>query len=143
MYCKNTSFLSICQICSCRLPPNISSSFSVIPMPQHHTSSGVMERTRLRPPHSYVVIMHNDDETTMDFVVNMLMQIFRLTHNESMKVMLKVHKEGQCEVKTYRSIWLEPLCAVPNEPPKPKVFRLISASNLLLKTNPQSVIRLL
>ena len=47
-----------------------------------------MERTRLRPPHSYVVIMHNDDETTMDFVVNVLMQIFRLTHNESLKVML-------------------------------------------------------
>lgn len=73
-------------------------------MPQYHTSSGVMERTRLRPPHSYVVIMHNDDETTMDFVVNVLMQIFRLTHNESMKVMLKVHKEGQCEVKIYRSL---------------------------------------
>ena len=67
-------------------------------MPQHHTSSGTLERTRLRPPHSYLVIMHNDDETTMDFVVDVLMQIFRLNYQQSMKVMLKVHKEGQCAV---------------------------------------------
>ena len=73
-------------------------------MPQHHTSSGTLERTRLRPPHSYLVIMHNDDETTMDFVVDVLMQIFRLNYQQSMKVMLKVHKEGQCIVAKYRSL---------------------------------------
>lgn len=71
---------------------------------QQHTSSGILEHTRLRPPHSYVVIMHNDDETTMDFVVEVLMQIFRLTHNESLKVMLKVHKEGQSVVAKYPSL---------------------------------------
>lgn len=73
-------------------------------MPQHRTSSGTLERTRLRPPHSYLVIMHNDDETTMDFVVDVLMQIFRLNYQQSMKVMLKVHKEGQCTVAKYRSL---------------------------------------
>lgn len=48
--------------------------------------------------------MHNDDETTMDFVVDVLMQVFRLTQAESMKVMMKVHKEGQCEVAVYPSL---------------------------------------
>jgi len=47
--------------------------------------------------------MHNDDQTTMDFVVEVLMQIFRLNYQQSMKVMLKVHKEGQCQVAKYRS----------------------------------------
>ena len=78
--------------------------FPTSSMPQHHTSSGALERTRLRPPHSYLVIMHNDDETTMDFVVDVLMQIFRLNYQQSMKVMLKVHKEGQCTVAKYRSL---------------------------------------
>ena len=73
-------------------------------MPQPRTSSGVLERTRLRPPHSYAVIMHNDDQTTMDVVVEVLMQIFRLNYQQSMKVMLKVHKEGQCQVAKYRSL---------------------------------------
>lgn len=78
--------------------------FPTSSMPQHRTSSGTLERTRLRPPHSYLVIMHNDDETTMDFVVDVLMQIFRLNYQQSMKVMLKVHKEGQCTVAKYRSL---------------------------------------
>lgn len=73
-------------------------------MSQRNTSSGFKERVRLRPPHSYVVVMHNDDETTMDFVVDVLMSVFRLTQEESMKVMLKVHKEGQCDVATYPSL---------------------------------------
>ena len=40
--------------------------------------SGIRERqnTRLKEPHRYKVIIHNDDFTTMEFVVMVLMRVF-------------------------------------------------------------------
>ncbi len=52
-------------------------------------------RQRLKPPPHYAVILHNDDYTTMEFVVEVLKRYFRKTEEEAMKVMLKVHHEGQ------------------------------------------------
>lgn len=53
-----------------------------------------------QPPH-YHVIMHNDDETTMDFVVMLLMRIFRKSESEAETIMLKIHNEGSAIVGTY------------------------------------------
>lgn len=48
----------------------------------------------LKPPPRYKVLMHNDDYTTMDFVVQMLRLIFRRTPEEAVRIMLSIHKSG-------------------------------------------------
>ena len=43
----------------------------------------------------YDVIFFNDDITTMEFVVRVLMQIFGKDHFKAEKMMLRVHEEGE------------------------------------------------
>jgi ATP-dependent Clp protease adaptor protein ClpS len=52
-------------------------------------------RNRLKPPPHYAVVLHNDDYTTMEFVVEVLKRFFRKTEEEAVQVMLKVHQEGR------------------------------------------------
>lgn len=60
------------------------------------------ERTALRSPPLYQVLLLNDDYTPMDFVVLVLQQVFRLDHERAMRIMLEVHTEGRgiCGVYT-------------------------------------------
>ena len=51
-------------------------------------------KTRLKKPPLYKVLLHNDDFTTMEFVVYVLQSIFGLPDAESFRIMLKVHVEG-------------------------------------------------
>ena len=50
--------------------------------------------TRLEKPPLYKVILHNDDFTTMEFVVFILNQVFLRSNDEAFAIMLKVHHEG-------------------------------------------------
>ena len=50
--------------------------------------------TKTKRPPMYKVILLNDDYTPMDFVVMVLEQIFRKTHQEALEVMLSVHQKG-------------------------------------------------
>jgi ATP-dependent Clp protease adaptor protein ClpS len=45
-------------------------------------------------PPLYKVLLHNDDYTTMEFVVHVLMAVFRKPLEEAMQIMLNVHKKG-------------------------------------------------
>jgi ATP-dependent Clp protease adaptor protein ClpS len=65
--------------------------------------SDVRERTRLSHdlPRMYRVIMHNDDFTTMEFVVDVLRKVFFKPEEEANQLMLKVHKEGKAIVGLY------------------------------------------
>lgn len=54
-------------------------------------------------PSMYHVYLHNDDYTTMEFVVDVLMTVFNKTLEEATTIMLKVHREGigRCGVYTF------------------------------------------
>ncbi|MBE6044858.1 MAG: ATP-dependent Clp protease adaptor ClpS [Clostridium thermopalmarium] len=42
----------------------------------------------------YKVLLHNDDYTTMDFVVEILIKIFRKSPIEAERIMFDVHRKG-------------------------------------------------
>ena len=54
----------------------------------------VKERTRVARPRRFQVLLHNDDYTTMDFVVHVLASIFRKDRTEAVRIMLEVHHQG-------------------------------------------------
>ena len=49
---------------------------------------------KLEKPKLFKVLLHNDDFTTMDFVVFVLQYVFMRDEAESITIMLKVHNEG-------------------------------------------------
>ena len=51
-------------------------------------------KTKLEKPKLFKVILHNDDFTTMDFVVFVLQYVFNRSDAEAFTIMLKVHNEG-------------------------------------------------
>jgi ATP-dependent Clp protease adaptor protein ClpS len=60
------------------------------------TDSGVLERSEseTQEPPSYRVILHNDDYTTMEFVIEVLESVFALPSEEAFRVMMLVHTRG-------------------------------------------------
>ena len=58
-------------------------------------------KIRIREPKHYKVIMHNDDFTTMEFVVEILKDIFHKDEMEAERLMLMVHDCGKAAVGTY------------------------------------------
>jgi len=61
------------------------------------------EREKTITPQMYRVILLNDDYTTMDFVVDVLMKFFNKNASEATKIMIDVHKKGNgvCGIYTY------------------------------------------
>lgn len=57
--------------------------------------------THLREPRRYKVIIYNDDFTTMDFVVKVLVSVFFKTESEAEALMLDVHRLGSAVVGVY------------------------------------------
>ncbi len=59
--------------------------------------------TRLVEPPMYQVFLINDDYTPMDFVVDILMTVFRKSPEEANAIMLLVHQQGKglCGIYTY------------------------------------------
>jgi ATP-dependent Clp protease adaptor protein ClpS len=51
-------------------------------------------KTRLDKPPLYKVLLHNDDFTTMEFVVYVLQTVFQMGEAQAVAVMLQVHTEG-------------------------------------------------
>jgi ATP-dependent Clp protease adaptor protein ClpS len=61
------------------------------------TGGEVLEkpRTRTKPPQIYNVILHNDDYTTMEFVVHVLENVFAKPGPEAFRIMMQVHLQGR------------------------------------------------
>ena len=52
------------------------------------------QRSKLKPPPMFKVMLLNDDYTPMEFVVVVLQKFFGMTRERATQVMLKVHREG-------------------------------------------------
>jgi ATP-dependent Clp protease adaptor protein ClpS len=61
----------------------------------------VVEKEHIKEPKHYTVILHNDDFTTQDFVVHVLVIFFHKNQEEAYRLMLKVHLEGKARVGRY------------------------------------------
>lgn len=67
------------------------------------SGTATIKKPKLQPPRMYKVLMHNDDYTTMEFVVLTLKKFFNKNENEAHHIMLEVHKRGFgiCGIYTY------------------------------------------
>lgn len=69
-------------------------------MPQHINDFGeavdtiTEKKSKLEKPKLYKVLLHNDDFTTMDFVVWILKYVFHHNEAAAVSIMLKVHQQG-------------------------------------------------
>ncbi len=70
-------------------------------MPQYKEET--VNKKKIKKPSLYKVILHNDDYTTMEFVVAILERIFHKSRLEAEKLMMEVHIKGQavCGIYTY------------------------------------------
>lgn len=67
------------------------------------TSTIVKRKTKtiIEPPKSWKVIILNDDKTPMEFVVTVLMEIFRHSREDATQLMMKIHTEGSAIAGVY------------------------------------------
>jgi len=64
--------------------------------PEFEDDSAVLteNETKLEKPKLFKVILHNDDFTTMEFVVFVLIQVFLRAEAEALAIMFQVHHDG-------------------------------------------------
>lgn len=60
-----------------------------------NANSKLVNNHQTSKPPRYHVIMHNDDYTTMEFVIEILQKLFHKTPAEATRLMLTIHNEGQ------------------------------------------------
>lgn len=70
-------------------------------MAQEQSNTREKQRTDLREPKRYSVYIHNDDFTTMEFVVMILKQVFFYDDERANSLMLQVHHANKAIVGTY------------------------------------------
>ena len=58
-------------------------------------------RSKTERPKLYKVILLNDDYTPQDLVVHILAQVFRLSEDQAVPVMLTAHAKGACVVASF------------------------------------------
>jgi len=62
--------------------------------PEHEEGVDVEDKPKSAVPRRYQVIFHNDDYTTMEFVILALMKFFHKNETESLHLMLTIHRKG-------------------------------------------------
>lgn len=62
--------------------------------PKESGGAAVDEKIEVKEPPKMAVLLHNDDYSTMEFVIEVLIRFFKRTPEESVKIMLSVHERG-------------------------------------------------
>jgi ATP-dependent Clp protease adaptor protein ClpS len=58
------------------------------------SGTATIEEVKVKKPKMFKVLMHNDDYTSMEFVIHTLQKFFQKSYEQSHAVMLKVHHDG-------------------------------------------------
>ncbi len=62
--------------------------------PDHEENLATVEKQKTKKPPLYKVLLHNDDFTSMEFVVFILKTVFRKPDGEAKQIMWAVHRQG-------------------------------------------------
>ncbi len=62
--------------------------------PQNEGMSDIRADLEVREPRKFKVLLHNDDYTTMEFVVEILRTVFRKSPEQASAIMSSVHERG-------------------------------------------------
>ncbi len=62
--------------------------------PEESGGAAIDEEVEVKEPPKMAVLLHNDDFTTMEFVIEVLIRFFKCTPEESVQIMLSVHEAG-------------------------------------------------
>ena len=76
-----------------------------MPKPEGKAGGEVLEKRKpkTRKPRLFHAVLHNDDYTTMEFVVKILESVFHKPEPDAFRIMMQVHLEGKgiCGAYTY------------------------------------------
>ena len=61
---------------------------------EHDEALAPDQREKTRRPRRWKVLLHNDDYTTMEFVMHVLVTHFHKAEGEATQIMLQVHEHG-------------------------------------------------
>ena len=65
------------------------------------TEQLLRDEEKLKKPRDYIVILLNDNYTSMEFVIEILKLVFHKNPEEAKRIMLNVHHEGRGVVGIY------------------------------------------
>ncbi len=90
----------------------------------HQDSVATEEILEIKEPRLYKVLLHNDDYTTMEFVISILETVFHKSTPDATRIMLNVHNEGVGVAGIYTREISETKIAVVHELAKKNEFPL-------------------
>ncbi len=70
-------------------------------MSDYDSNTITQTRSKVKKPSMYTAVFLNDDYTTQQFVVQVLIDIFNQSEQDAIVIMMKVHKEGKSNVGSY------------------------------------------
>ncbi len=94
-----------------------------------------VDKPELEEPPKYANILHNDNYTTMDFVIEILVKFFGKSHQQASELTMEVHHKGKAVAGIYSFEIAETKAVQVQECAKQKGFPLKCTVELIEDTN--------